>query len=144
MLKSEMNAILSNILEKEDTPYDPPTEKDWEKLKQKFGCQFETEFKYFIELMAVYDFPGDIYNVSSGNTNGNDDVAFIYDYEIEHKRWNPDMIPFYGIGNGDYFCISIKACPHSPVYYHYHDRGSYEQLYENFTEWVLDLPDFLE
>lgn len=33
--------------------------------------------------MSEYSFPGDILNVSSGKTNGNDTIEFTYDYEIK-------------------------------------------------------------
>ena len=32
--------------------------------------------------MSEYVFPGDILNVSSGRTNGNDTIEFIYNYEM--------------------------------------------------------------
>ena len=51
------------------------------------------------------------------------------------------MIPFYGIGNGDYFCLRINDMK---VYYFYEDQLQFEFYMETFAEWILDLPDFLE
>lgn len=39
------------------------------------------------------------------------------------------MIPFYGIGNGDYF---------------YHHKLMFENYLENMEKWIAELPDFLE
>lgn len=38
---------------------------------------------------------------------------------MENSNWNEDMIPFYGIGNGDYFCINKLDLK---VYYYYNDK----------------------
>lgn len=36
------------------------------------------------------------------------------------------MIPFYGIGNGDYFCISTLD---PKVYYYYDDKINFEEQF---------------
>lgn len=143
MNRDSMEEILASLLRPEDERLDPPTEEDWCDLCSKFDCTFSTTFMLFIALMAKYKFPGDIYNVSSGITNGNDPIALVYDLELEMGAWNPRMIPFYGIGNGDYFCLNKAECPNSPVYYFYLDRNIYEKYSENFEEWVRHLPEFL-
>lgn len=51
------------------------------------------------------------------------------------------MIPFYGIGNGDYFCICKTDCK---IYYFYHDKLMFENYLENMEKWIAELPDFLE
>ena len=58
--------------------------------------------------MSEYVFPGDILNVSSGKTNGNDTIEFIYDYEMKRRFLEKRTNPFYSIGNGDYFCLHSK------------------------------------
>ena len=138
-----MEELLSCILRREDALLDPPTEKDWSLLCSKFGCEFDGSFRMFIEFMSKYRFPGEIYNVSTGVTNGNDPIGLVYDLELSMGKWDPRMIPFYGIGNGDYFCLNKDQCPASPVYYHYLDLDRYEKYSETFSEWLNQLPDFL-
>lgn len=143
MTKEEMREILSTCLETEVDHVDPPSEMDWERLEKKFNCEFPTEFKWFIEFMSVFSFPGDILNVSSGITNGNDHIEFTFDYEMEHGQWNANMIPFYSIGNGDYFCISAADGLNTSVYYFYHEKGKEEKYVNRFEDWIKDLPKFL-
>ncbi len=97
-------------MEKEEIAYAIPTPKDWDKLEKQIKFVFPETFKAFIELMSEYSFPGDIYNVLEDNNNGNDTILDIYKYESEYSEWDKNMIPFYGIGNGDYFCICKTDC----------------------------------
>lgn len=143
MNKDEIESLLEDILEAEVGQHDPPSSDDWKQLENKFSCKFNYEFRYFIELMASYSFPGDILNVSTGQTNGNDMIEFTYDYEINQGHWNSDLIPFYSIGNGDYFCLNSKECPMSPVYYLYHEDSRVEKYSNSFADWIKGLPDFL-
>ena len=143
MPRDEIEVILASILDKEESLLDSPSQKDWDELSKKFNCRFNDDFKYFIEFMSRYVFPGDIFNVSTGNTNGNDSILMVYDYEVQAGGWDADMIPFYGIGNGDYFCISAKENPNSAVYYFYHDNIRFEHYSESFEEWIKELPTFL-
>lgn len=143
MTRDEVEAILASVLELEWDVLETPSSSDWNSISVKFGCKFSDEFIFFIELMSKYSFPGDIYNVSTGKNNGNDSIAFVYDYEIKAGKWNKDFIPFYGIGNGDYFCLSAKESPNSKVYYYYHDDARVEKYSDSFEEWIKKLPDFL-
>ncbi|MCC5463776.1 SMI1/KNR4 family protein [Pelosinus baikalensis] len=144
MTKNEIESILDKILEEEGMQLDSPTSGDWDVLRIKFNCEFGDEFKSFIELMSTYIFPGDIFNVSTGRTNGNDSIELVYDFEMKGGNWNPKMMPFYGIGNGDYFCLNSDENPSSPVYYYYHEDSRVEKYADTFEEWIRDLPDFLE
>ena len=137
----EIEAVLSTMLEKEMYELAKPTVEDWRQLSNKFNCVFSNEFKYFMELMSLWSFPGDIYNVSNENNNGNDTIVDVYDYEIKKDNWNENMIPFYGIGNGDYFCISRL---NSKVYYYYHDKRESEAYCDSFKNWIEQLGDFLK
>jgi len=143
MTRDEIEAILVSVLSKEKTTFEPPSIDDWNNLSKKFRCSFSEEFKIFIELMAEYSFPGDIFNVSSGRTNGNDHIDLVYDVEMNAGSWDSDMIPFYGIGNGDYFCISSKEGVNSAVFYFYHDKFKIEHYLNSFEEWLKELPNFL-
>lgn len=138
-----MKNLLSDILEKETLELDKPSLNDWEKIERKFDCQFPIEFKYFLELMCSFSFPGDILNVSLGKTNGNDTIEFTYDYEMKEGGWQKELIPFYNIGNGDYFCLLSSECPKTGVYYYSHEDGSIEKEADTFEQWIRQLPDFL-
>lgn len=111
-----------------------------EKLSDQFNYSFNDEFKYFTELMSLWAFPGDIYNVSKGKTNGNDTIEEVYNHEMNSGNWDSNMMPFYGIGNGDYFCLHILE---SKVYYYYHDTESFKEYCDTFKTWIEDLPNFL-
>lgn len=102
---------------------------------------FPESFKTFIDFMSVFSFPGDIYNVLEGNNNGNDSILQVYVYECQYPEWDKSMIPFYGIGNGDYFCICKND---TKIYYYYQDELKYECYSENMDEWIRELPDFLD
>lgn len=144
MSKKEIKELIKNILKENVLPYDPPSSEDWSILEEKFSCTFCEEFKTFIELMAYYSFPGEILNVSNGRTDGNDTISSTYDFEMNEGDWNPAMIPFYSIGNGDYFCLEKLTLPNSPVYYYYHDMCKFEMHNDSFSVWISELPAFLE
>lgn len=143
MNKDEITTILDQILEREFRSVDPPGNEDWERLERRFTTQFPDAFRSFIDLMSIYHFPGDILNVrESGQTNGNDTIALTYDLEMKNE-WNADLIPFYSIGNGDYYCLSAHEGRASAVYYWSHDDYSVSKENESFEYWLKALPSFL-
>lgn len=144
MNKSEIKAILSGCLEAEDVALDPPSKAGWEILERKFSTSFPIGFVYFMELMAEYSFPGDILNVRcEGRTNGNDTIAAVYDAEMAYGSFPSYLVPFYSVGNGDYFALNAKERELSAVYYYYHEDGRVEQVCSNIDEWIMQLPAFL-
>ena len=143
MTRDEIANLLDGILDKELGNLDIPSASDWGNIEKKFGCQFPSEFKFFIELMSEYSFPGEILNVSNGNTNGNDTIEFTYDYEMKQGGWKEELIPFYSIGNGDYFCLLANECPNTGVYYYSHEETNIDKEANNFAEWLKQLPTFL-
>ncbi|MFJ8100520.1 MULTISPECIES: SMI1/KNR4 family protein [unclassified Lysinibacillus] len=142
MTYDEVEAVLSQVLDREWDDLDPPSLNDWEKTERKLNCRFGDEFKYFFILISKYVLPG-ILNVSTGKNNGNDLITFVYDYEINNGNWNANMIPFFEIGNGDYFCINAKYGPASPVYYYSSEDFNVEEYNTSFEEWINNLPQFL-
>ncbi|MGE7944174.1 SMI1/KNR4 family protein [Lysinibacillus xylanilyticus] len=142
MTYDEMEAVLSQVLEKEWDDLDPPSMNDWEKAERKFNCKFGDEFTYFFILISKYVLPG-ILNVSTGKNNGNDLITFVYDYEVNNGNWIANMIPFFEIGNGDYFCINAKYGSVSPVYYYSSEDFTIEEYDTSFEEWINNLPQFL-
>ena len=141
MKKNEIETILSMCLEKEEYEYSIPSNEDWKKLEKKVDFMFPETFKTFIDFMSVFSFPGDIYNVLEDNNNGNDSILQVYMHECQYPEWDKSMIPFYGIGNGDYFCICKND---AKIYYYYQDEFKSECYSENMDDWIRDLPHFLE
>ena len=132
---------------KEVSEFRAPNQIEWKTLESKFSCKFPNEMYHFINLMKIFSFPGDILNVGAGpnNDNDNDTIDYVYDFEIkENPTWKQNMVPFYSIGNGDYFCISASEDCLSAVYYYYLDRKAFVKHCESFEEWIVDLPIFLE
>ncbi|MDR2639028.1 MAG: SMI1/KNR4 family protein, partial [Helicobacteraceae bacterium] len=117
MTKEKMRLILARCLTKPAFEYDAPTGEDWSALEAFFGAELPHDFKIFIELMSEFDFPGDIYNASAkGRTNGNGDIILVYTSEIAFCDWQKELIPFYGVGNGDYFALNSTEGKNSAVY----------------------------
>ena len=141
MNAKEIEGILQSCLVEEMEIYEYPTDEEWKRLEESLDCKFCNEFKTFINLMSKYMFPGDIFNVKNENNNGNDTIIDVYKYECRYPEWDANMIPFYGIGNGDCFCLRKNDMK---VYYFYEDRLEFGFYMETFAEWILDLPDFLE
>jgi hypothetical protein len=143
MAAEKIESLLQSMFAAEIARLDLPTEDDWKVLTSRFGCEFGADFKDFISLMSKYQFPGDILNVSSGKTNGNDLIQIAYDYESKSRHWDAAMIPFYSVGNGDYFCINSTECPDSKVYYYYSEVSTFGVYSTSFEEWIRQLPEFL-
>lgn len=141
MTKNEIRLILRSIPDIRSADFKPPTEADWASLEATFNAQFPSDFKTFIELMAEFSFPGDIYNVTSaGQTNGNDSIATVYANEKAVSGWPARLVPFYGIGNGDYFALGADD---GAVYYRYHEDQRVERYSASFDEWLRRLPSFM-
>ena len=143
MTKIEVRNLLASCLQLEPSPFECPTEEDWRELEVRMRTSFAPEFRFFIDLLSEFAFPGDVYNVASGRTNGNDSVVAVYDSEVRFGGWPQELIPFYGIGNGDYFALSSLEGPGSRVYYYSHaDRAAVPHS-ASFSAWLQALPDFL-
>jgi hypothetical protein len=146
MTREEIQEILDKI--KESRPLDAPTleaptQEDWEVLEKKFGCRFGAEFRTFMSIMPNYAFPGELLCIAPGRPTEHGTIAGAYDSEMDGYDWNPRLIPFEFIGNGDYFCLAMDEEPNSAVYYRYHDDGSTEKCYDSFEDWIRGLPEFL-
>lgn len=141
MTKDEIRLMLRAIPDVRAANFSKPTEADWASLETFFDSRFPPEFKAFIELMAEFSFPGDIYNVTSaGQTNGNDLIATVYANEKASSNWPARLVPFYGIGNGDYFALGADD---GLVYYRYHEDQRVEKYSASFEEWLRRLPSFM-
>lgn len=126
----------------EDEQFDPPTRKDWEFLERKFNCSFNPEFVAFVELITDYNLPGMLNVTRERRTNGDPTMDWWYDRELP-DGWNPDLIPFIAVGNGDFFCLSASKEPKSGVYYVDHGAGEEEEITRSFAEWIEQMEKFL-
>ena len=140
MTSQEIENILSKFSEKYYEDFNFPTTEDWQNLREYFHTEFDSDFVKFIYLMSVWSFQGEIYNVTDNNNNGNDTIKTVYDFEMKYSEWDKNMIPFYGIGNGDYFCVHSD---NENVWYFYHDRQKFELYCNDFEEWIRNLPEFI-
>ena len=141
MKKNEIDEILKVCLEREEREYTIPTKEDWRRLEKRMDVTFPETFKLFIDFMSIYSFPGDVYNVLEKENNGNDTILEVYLYESKYPEWDKNMIPFYGIGNGDYFCICKLDMK---IYYFYQENLSFDVYSQDMDEWIKGLIDFLE
>ena len=145
MTRDEILKILESCLPVAEPPYDLPPAHAWSELTHRLGMQFPREFVEFMELLTCFEFPGDIYNISKlGRTNGNDTIADVYDFEVSHNEFWPSwLVPFYGIGNGDYFGFDMRTSTESEVLYWYHEVQMAKRDAASFAQWVERLPAFL-
>jgi hypothetical protein len=68
-----------------------------------------------------------------------DEMIATYEAEREiNPQWEDDLIPFYGIGNGDYLCLRRSQCPNSGVYFIPHDEPRITLTHASFSEYLLD------
>jgi hypothetical protein len=143
MDKNEIRDILSQNLDKEFIQLDPITEADWNRLENFVQTQFPESYRWFSELMAEFAFPGDILNIQEcGNTNGNDPVSLVFESEFRDSEY-PWLVPFYSIGNGDYFCFDAREKKNSAVYYFHHEDRHLSCENPSFDDWLRALPKFL-
>ena len=144
MTKQEIRALLSTVLPAKSGGIGPPSTEEWQALEGRLGTCFPEEFVYFIELMSEFSFPGDIYNVTRADrTKDNDTIELVYAHERRLSGWPDELIPFYGIGNGDYFALHRDEGRASAVYYRYHEDGRIERYSASFASWLIELPAFL-
>jgi hypothetical protein len=124
---------------------EPPNREDWTFLERKFHCSFSPEFVAFAELIVDYNLPGMMRVRREGDSaSGDPTIDWWYDHEMSFGSWNPDMIPFIGVGNGDFFCLSVADGPQSGVYYADHEAGEEQRLTASFQEWLERLEEFLQ
>lgn len=145
MTTKTVSDILASFLKPKDEPFAAPKAKDWEDFERKFQSIPPADFVVFTDCITAFTFPGDLLNVTRElPSNGNDLISIVYAQEMETGYWHPNMIPFYAIGNGDYFCLNAKEGRDSKVYYYYHERQQFEVYSEYFEEWLKALPSFFQ
>lgn len=134
MTKDQLEQIIAKVARQYMFPKEPPTEQDWEGLESRFSFKFPDEFKYFSEIICRYCLSGGYLSIGPGK--GEDDIALVYDNEMEEGLWHdPNLIPFYSVGNGDYYCFNKT---NSKIYFVYHDDCHNEQTHDSIEEWIID------
>lgn len=142
MTETEIEQILATSLTRRSQPSMSPAFENWQELEDRFECTFSEEFKTFISLvMTWYSRGGEILEAS--DINEHDSIELVYDMEMDMESWQPNMIPFYAIGNGDYFCLNANECPGSRVFYFYHERSTFESYHDSFESWLRSLPKLM-
>lgn len=139
-----MRRLLSGTFVRQIHELDPPSDGDWVHLQDKFRCEFPSPYRLFHSEFVHFDIPIEIYNVSTGRTNGDDLVSTVFDLEIALGSWDPDLIPICGLGNGDYFCLRASEGARSAVYLSDHAEGSVSRYCDTFDDWLKGLKDFLD
>jgi len=110
-----------------------PTD-DVDRIERYFGCVVPTDFRVFRELLPGYGVEGDHLPP--------DEIEAVYESEIAHNpNFAKSHLPFYSVGNGDHICLSISACPNSPVLYVAHDDPTVSVLAPSFDAFLQD-PDW--
>lgn len=143
MNRIEIEGILKSCMSKHSHSFDAPSKNDWAVFVKSYGTDFGESFTKFMELMSIYKFPGEIFNIATGNVRNCASIYDVYDSECDSSTWNDSMVPFYGIGNGDFFCLHKKEGLTSAVYYFDHASEDFEKEYDNFDGWIKDLINFL-
>lgn len=136
-------SIIEKHLRLSMEPSERPSGRDWINLERYFDISFPVNFKRFIDCMSFFVFPGEVFNVVSNSVNRNDSIKDVYIFEIKLGTWPKDLVPFYGVGNGDYLCLSRLESEFSKVYYYNHEDQSYTAEYDSFDDWLLDLSDYV-
>ncbi len=141
MTRDQVRGLLARLIPAAPVRFEPPSRAAWAALEQRFDTKFPDEFVYFIDLMGEFVFPGEIYNVSDeGRTHYDATMEYVYDDEVNFSQWPADFIPFYGIGNGDYFALNCKEGSATRVYYRDHEDGSMVVHSPSFSAWLDELP----
>lgn len=135
MDKQVMLSLLKSKLHKSKSPLPDLNATDWKRLMDKFHCDFSDDFITFMELIGQFEFPGELLYVSGHSEN----IISVYDQEISYGRWHSEMIPFFGIGNGDYNCVNSYEGKHSAIYYVSHTDSSIEVDAQRFEQWLTDV-----
>ena len=145
MTKTEIRTLLATILTARTTKLDTASVEDWRLLEERFRTRFPEEFIAFVDLMSEFHFEGDIFHVRRrGNANWDDSIETVFDCEREISGWPEHLVPFFGLGNGDYFALSATEGVTSAVYFRDHeDNYAVRRESVSFEMWLRQLPAFL-
>lgn len=131
MTSEEVHTLISSYYR----PCVPPdtrfSEDDVEQIERHFQCSLPPEFQAFRRLLPHYNVGGDHPPFS--------EIEIIFRDECEiNTNFTTDHLPIYVVGNGDFICLSISACPSSPVLYVAHDDPEIDTLAPSFADFLRD------
>ena len=143
MTRNKIDALLRSLFTLKSDTNTPPTQSNWNELVSFFGASFPDEFISFMELAGNHYIEGGLLRIADdGNIRGKDTIISSVEAEKSLGSWPDDLIPFYSVGNGDYYCISKER--DTPVLYLYHEDHSVEVLHDSFELFLEnELPDFV-
>ena len=152
MDRDQVEAIVEALVVKFEHDDNPPIERldeaarripspertDWAALEAKFGRSFEPSFMHFMDMIHGYNCPGALAVRRDEPAGEYDDwrIDQAWDHEMSFGGWNPQMVPFIDVSNGDFYCVGPGEPGVSPVWYHYHDDDSQERLADSFDEFL--------
>ena len=134
MTESEVEELIASRHRRSTVPDPRFTPQDAAVMLAHFGDVFPPEFLVMRKLLPIYNITGDHLPVG--------EMIATVDWESKNNpNFTEDFIPFYGIGNGDFLCLSKSAGEKSPVLYVAHDDPEITTLHEDFSAYLND-PDW--
>lgn len=142
MTESEIRFILAGIFRAQSPAQAAPTQKDWENLSSFLLTGFPEDFVHFMNLAGSFYIEGELLRVAvNGDLLGADTIASAVIAEKNVGGWPDNLIPFFSVGNGDYYCLEKGV--RSSVVYIYHEDRSTETLHESFEAFLKnEIADF--
>jgi len=131
MTQEEVETLIKTCFHRSDPIDSRYPGDDCERIERFFGCSLPDEFRYLRSLLPHYCVEGDHMPP--------DEMELTYKSECIHNpNFTEDHLPFYCVGNGDHICLSISACPESPVLYVAHDDPDVSTLAPTFEAFLRD------
>ena len=144
MDKQTMVALLKPVLRVREFPGRSLVEGDWDRVAEVFGRRPPDSFVVFVELLSEFHCWGAALLGAAAGQAEDGDFESVARFEREAPLgWPVGLIPFWEIGNGDYFALDLRNADRAPVVLHDHTDGSIREEYPDFESFVRALPDTL-
>jgi hypothetical protein len=140
LTKDEIRQRLAERFRKRATPLRAPTTTEWESLRSSLGWTWPDDFFAFHGVVGEYWFEGELLEVAP--VDDSDTIVVARDTEAGLGGWPEDLVPFLAVGNGDYFCLSLREGRNSGVYFTRHEDRGVERLHDSFADWVRALDEY--
>ena len=118
---------------------------DWVEIENLAGSALPSEFKDFCAQVREYYFEGNIPSFHGKGTDGDDWLTVLHREREQCENPIPaSLIPFCGVGNGDYHCFRIRdaqRCAYDVVYWYAEEAAAYQiknlhVLAPDFATWL--------
>ena len=142
MTENEIRSLMANIFRAEMPPKAAPNRSDWDKLFAFFETEFPDDFVHFMNLSGNFYIEGELLRVAvDGELIGDNTIVSVVIAERNIGGWPDNLIPFFSVGNGDYYCLEKGEQP--SVVFIYHEDRSTEKMHESFEAFLKnELADF--